>query len=482
VQQPLQGLAFLSKPWLSSIRLILCQCSKKAPIIAFPVAWLPTANKEIPRTATRDNWMADRFHMAFAEVQDSSGGVGAGWKLNFYEAGTSTRLDTYSNDTLATANANPVIADSGGRFGDIFVLDQDYKVVLTDADDVQISSNDPVRGSGDNLLDDTVGSTLSTTGSADAYALTVNRTITAYANGDLFVGKANFGVTGAATLNVTGGQLGASALGAKTIKKRHDQDVASGDIENGQWCVWKYDGTNMQLLTPVATARYVDPITTRGDMIRGDSSGNVERFALGTTGKKIGSDGTDLLYVDVAPTIQVFTSSDTYTKPAGLIAAIVEVVGSGGGGGGGVSAGNPGGGGAGSGAYTREHLLASAIGSTETVTIGAAGTAGTAGNNGVDGADCSFGTLTTALGGIKGLTAGSGGAGGAAGATGDINSGGGGGGNASLDTGSTQSGGIGGASYFGSGSIALGSGGTGGSGNATGIAGTTGVVIVTEYY
>ncbi len=237
--------------------------------------------------------MSDLFVLPRAEVQDSSGGVEAGAKLEFFITSTSTNLDTYSDDALTTANANPVIADSAGRFGAIFLRDEDYKVVLSDSDDVQIWSADPVRGGVDNLADDTIRSSLATTGSANAFALTVNRTITAYANGDVFIAKANFTITGAATLNVTGGQSGASALGAKTIKKRHDQDVASGDIENGQWCVWKYDGTNMQLLSGVATGGYVDPITTRGDLIRGDASGNVERLAVGTADEVLTSDGTD---------------------------------------------------------------------------------------------------------------------------------------------------------------------------------------------
>ena len=243
--------------------------------------------------------MADRFVLPRAEVQDSSGGVEAGAKLEFFESGTSTNLDTFSDDALSSANANPVGADSAGRFGAIFLKDQDYKVTLSTSADVQIWSADPVRGGVDNLADDTIRSSLSTTGSANAYTLTVNRTFSAYTNGQEFAAKANFQNTGAATLNVT--PAGGSALGAKTIKKNHDQDLTSGDIENGQWCVFKYDGTNMQLLSPLAiAATYVDPITTRGDIIRGDVSGNVERLALGAADTFVSSDGTDVAYVAAA--------------------------------------------------------------------------------------------------------------------------------------------------------------------------------------
>ncbi len=201
--------------------------------------------------------MSNLFNMPRVEAQDSSGGVLAGAKLEFFQTGTSTNLDTYSNDTLATANANPVVADSAGRWGAIFLRDQDYKVTLSGSDDVQIWSADPVRGGVDNFADDTFRSTLDTTGSGATYALTVNRVITAYANGDLFVAKSNFANTGSATLNVTGGQSGASALGAKTMKKQSagaQVNLSANDILNSQWCVWRYDGTNMQLLSPVANA------------------------------------------------------------------------------------------------------------------------------------------------------------------------------------------------------------------------------------
>lgn len=89
--------------------------------------------------------MAARFTLPHFAVYDSNGDPLSGAKLNFYQTGTTTRLDTYSDDDLTTANANPVVADSSGRFGDIFLLPQDYKVVLTDADDVQIFTADPVR-------------------------------------------------------------------------------------------------------------------------------------------------------------------------------------------------------------------------------------------------------------------------------------------------------------------------------------------------
>src|SRR3546814_3499778 len=108
-----------------------------------------------------------------------------------------------------------------------------------------------------------------------------------------------------------------------------------------------------------------------------------------------------------APTVQTFTSSGTWTRPAGCRAALVEGVGSGGGGGGSDSANRTGGGGA-AGGYVRKMLDVTSIASA-TVTIGAAGTAGassgTAGGTGGT-TTWSDGTNTlTAAGGAGGIAA-----------------------------------------------------------------------------
>lgn len=78
---------------------------------------------------------------------DSNGDPLSGGKLHFYATGTLVAKDTFSDDALTTANANPVVADAAGRFGDIFLESGDYRVILKDSDDVTIKDSDPVSGS-----------------------------------------------------------------------------------------------------------------------------------------------------------------------------------------------------------------------------------------------------------------------------------------------------------------------------------------------
>lgn len=218
---------------------------------------------------------------------------------------------------------------------------------------------------------------------SDTYVITLSPAPAAYTTGMVLHFKANTANTGAATLNV-------NSLGAITIKKHKDQDLATGDIESGQIITVVYDGTNFQMQSQLAQ-------TARPDA-----------------------------------QAQTFTSSGTWTKPTGATRVQVYVWGAGGGGGGGcrnTQAG--GGGGGGGGAFIFKQYDAADLSATEQVTVGTGGTGGagvansTIGNGsaGTAGGNSSFssgGNLITAGGGGAG-GGGTNAAGGAAGSAGSAN-------------------------------------------------------------
>lgn len=205
--------------------------------------------------------------------------------------------------------------------------------------------------------------------------------------------------------------------------------------------------------------------------------------------------------------VQVFTSSGTWTKPMGITKIIVEVVGAGGGGGGISNSGANQAAGGGGGGYAKSFLLDVSGDSSATVTVGTGGAGGAnTGGNGSAGGNSSF-FLTTSGGTITGI----GGSGGKGSTSGGTANGGGNGGTASATgtadasltitgskgwDGTALGGGPGGASYKSSHStpsspdfsansgVHYGGGGSGAAGTVagqTGGSGAGGIVVVYEY-
>lgn len=135
-------------------------------------------------------------------------------------------------------------------------------------------------------------------GVSDDYACSMSPALTAYVTGAEYSVKINTTNTGAATLNLNG-------LGAKAIKKVTAAgvtvDPANNDLQAGAIIKVKYDGTNMQLLTPVANAVSLsgNEVTAAGTLTSnlpvigggskavavGTRSGNTTEFAT-VTGSK----------------------------------------------------------------------------------------------------------------------------------------------------------------------------------------------------
>ena len=93
--------------------------------------------------------MAARLTPAYQTFNTANGSSPlAGGKIHFYVSGSvSTNKDTFSDDTLLTANTNPIILDSAGRIQVDVWGDGEYKMVVSDSADTPISTFDPVSGS-----------------------------------------------------------------------------------------------------------------------------------------------------------------------------------------------------------------------------------------------------------------------------------------------------------------------------------------------
>jgi hypothetical protein len=230
--------------------------------------------------------MSQRLFLPREQVLSNLGAIGAGYKLYFYETDTDTPKDTYSDTALTVPNTNPVVADSAGRIGDIYVSSSaSYKVILTDANDNLIWTADPadpfeVTYS---ILDPLPVTFIGTTsGSGSAYTLDSNIGLTSYSENQTYLIQFHATSLADPTLDIDG-------FGIKDLMKYDNNGtqiaVEAGDIEIGQTYMVRYDGTGFVLLSPVAatsaqvttgtnTANFVTPaslttflnsITARGE-------------------------------------------------------------------------------------------------------------------------------------------------------------------------------------------------------------------------
>tara|TARA_R100001463_G_scaffold135227_1_gene198286 strand:+ start:3964 stop:5187 length:1224 start_codon:yes stop_codon:yes gene_type:complete len=139
-------------------------------------------------------------------------------------------------------------------------------------------------------------------GSANTYAIALTPAVTAYVAGQVFHFKAANASTGASTLNV-------NALGAKNIKKKNDQDIASGDIEENAIVSVIYDGTSFQMTSQLGTAGgSMSSFTLTGD------SGSNQTISDSNTLDIAGGTGIDTV---VGSTDTVTVSVDSTIKKVG---------------------------------------------------------------------------------------------------------------------------------------------------------------------
>ena len=146
---------------------------------------------------------------------------------------------------------------------------------------------------------------------------------------------------------------------------------------------------------------------TANAVLIGNGTSAVTAVAPSTAGNVLTSTGS--AWASTAPTstginVQNFTSSGTWTKPSLSASSRVLIQAWGGGGSGSKAASN--GSGGGGGGYNERWLSLSAMGATETITIGAGGTAVTTTSSGNNGGNSSAGSLITAYAGAGGASGG----------------------------------------------------------------------------
>jgi hypothetical protein len=89
--------------------------------------------------------MGALFDPGIFSVVGLAGEILPGASIAWYEAGTSTPLDTYSDAALTVANPNPVPVGNDGRLPPIWLQNEAYKLVLLDEDGVPLGTRDDIE-------------------------------------------------------------------------------------------------------------------------------------------------------------------------------------------------------------------------------------------------------------------------------------------------------------------------------------------------
>ncbi len=119
---------------------------------------------------------------------------------------------------------------------------------------------------------------ITTTGAANAYALTTGLSLAAYVTGQSFEIIANFSNSGPVTIDV-------DAIGAKAITKNGASALATGDIVSGNIYRISYDGTQFQLVGTTGTGVYqpLDATLTALAMLSWSSGNSLIQFTAADT-------------------------------------------------------------------------------------------------------------------------------------------------------------------------------------------------------
>lgn len=261
--------------------------------------------------------MAGRFYLPRSTAFDANGDPISGAKLGFFESGTTTPLDTFSDDALTVANTNPVIADSAGRFGDIFLQQADYKVELSDASDNVIWTSDPVRADSPKSSDVREVTTTTVLDTSDDGKL-----ITADATSGAFIITLPAAATAANGYEVTVQKIDSStnivtvdANGSETINGTSDLDLPDQYAS----AVFRCDGTTWfaTAITPTTDTRILPP-DFRDGLTPTNNSGDADHDIDVSTGDARSDDDTGNIVLNAAITKQIDAAFAEGTNQGGL--------------------------------------------------------------------------------------------------------------------------------------------------------------------
>lgn len=167
--------------------------------------------------------MATFFPRSGDRITDANDDPYAGAKVYFYAAGTTTPLDTYSDNALSSANANPVVCDADGKVPSVWMKKASYKWVIKNSDgSVTIDTVDNFDAS-DGLATIWCGTA---GGTADALTLTVTGITALEANRKYRFLVASDNTTTTPTINING-------YGAKTVVDANGGALVAGDLKAG---------------------------------------------------------------------------------------------------------------------------------------------------------------------------------------------------------------------------------------------------------
>lgn len=86
--------------------------------------------------------MASIFRLPRETLFDGDGAIVPDGTVEFFDAGTSSQRAVYSNAALSSAILQPIEADSAGRLPKIYLQAGSYKIIVRDADGVQVYVED----------------------------------------------------------------------------------------------------------------------------------------------------------------------------------------------------------------------------------------------------------------------------------------------------------------------------------------------------